>query len=88
MSYTPINLAKLTSDQRRCLRVVSEVPNCAHAARRLHWTQSALRSMLSELTSLFGSRHIDIAGAEVDMSVEFKASIKEADTFSVAKKFH
>jgi hypothetical protein len=44
--------------------------------------------MLSELTSLFGSRHIDITGAEVDMSEEFKASIKEADTFSVAKKFH
>ena len=35
MSPTPLSLAQLPSDQRRCLRIVSAVPDVAHAARKL-----------------------------------------------------
>lgn len=70
-----IDLVKLSSEQRRCLRILSKVPDVAHAARRLHWSQAALKSVLAELLSLLGQRHICISENRVELSVEMREAI-------------
>lgn len=58
----------LTSAQWRCLRVVSEVGDIAHAARKLHWSQAVLKAALAELHERVGAQHIALADERVQLS--------------------
>ncbi len=75
MKATPPNLSPLTPAQRRCLRVLSEVPDMAHAARKLHWSQAELKTALVELQALLGQAHICTEGACVGLSDALKQAL-------------
>lgn len=75
MSPTPLSLAQLPSDQRRCLRIVSAVPDVAHAARKLHWSKATTNAVLAELQSLLGQVHIRLDGKQVGLSEAIKKAI-------------
>ena len=68
MLHSPPSGLLLTSDQWRCLRVLSEVGDIAHAARRLHWSQVTVRAALAELNRRVGADHIKLAGNHVQLS--------------------
>lgn len=78
MKPTQLNLTQLTSDQQRCLRIVSAVPCVAHAARKLHWSQAGLKAVLDELQALLGQAHLWTDGARVDLSDALKKAIAKA----------
>lgn len=80
MRPSPLTLAQLPSDQRRCLRIVSAVPDVAHAARKLHWSQAALNAVLAELQSLLGQAHIRLDAKQVGLSEELKKAILMGET--------
>ena len=61
-------LASLTPAQWRCLRVVSEVADVAHAARKLHCAQALLKAVLADLQAHLGGQHIAWAGESVQLS--------------------
>lgn len=61
-------LATLTSMQWRCLRVVSEVADVAHAARKLHCSQALLRDALETLQACVGAQHLALVGQGVQLS--------------------
>lgn len=67
--------SQLTRVQRRCLRVLNEFPDLAHAARRLHWSRATLREVLSDLVSSLGDRHIHVDGDGVHLSDTLKGAI-------------
>ena len=75
MRPAPLNLTQLPSAQRRCLRVLSEVPDMAHAARKLHWSQAELKTALVELQALLGQTHICTEGACVGLSDALKQAL-------------
>jgi len=61
-------LPPLAGAQWRCLRVVSETGDLAHAARKLHWSQAVLRAVLGDLQASLGSAHVRLAGRQVLLS--------------------
>ena len=75
MSGAPPDLSQLSSAQWRCLRVVSEFSDVAHAARKLHWSQAALRAIVLELQENLGTRHIHVLAGQVQISRPLKAGI-------------
>lgn len=68
----PLPGLRLTSAQWRCLRVLSEVGDIAHAARKLHWSQAVLKSALAELRARMGAQHIALANDRVQLSPTLK----------------
>jgi hypothetical protein len=68
--HCPLLLAlpPLSSAQWRCLRVLSEVADIAHAARKLHWSQALFRATLAELQACVGTQHIAQLGERVQLS--------------------
>lgn len=68
----PLPGLHLTSTQWRCLRVLSEVGDIAHAARKLHWSQAVLKSALAELRAHMGTQHIALADERVQLSPMLK----------------
>ena len=72
MLHSPPSGLLLTSDQWRCLRVLSEVGDIAHAARRLHWSQVTVRAALAELNRRVGADHITLAGNRIQLSPSLK----------------
>lgn len=78
MSLAPLDLSQLHAAQRRCLGVLGEVPDLAHAARKLHWSQAALKTVLAELQVLLGQTHICTVGARVGLSDALKEAIEKA----------
>ena len=73
----PLSGLPLTSAQWRCLRVLSEVGDIAHAARKLHWSQAVLKSALAELRAQMGAQHIALSGKQVQLSPTLKNLIDE-----------
>lgn len=76
MTGVPPDLSTLPSNQWRCLRVVSVYSDIAHAARRLHWSQVALKAMLSDLTISLGFQHIHVESDQVHVSETLKSVIE------------
>lgn len=74
MSAALFDSAYLSSTQRRCLRVVLEFPDLAHAARRLHCSQATLKVALVELETSLGQSHFRLEGVQVSMSDALKNS--------------
>jgi len=72
----PSELPQLPGVQRRCLHVVSEFPDLAHAARRLHWSQVTLKAVLSDLMASLGAQHIYVDGERVHLSETLKSVIE------------
>ena len=72
----PADLPQLPGVQRRCLRVLSEFPDLAHGARRLHWSQAILREVISDLMARLGARHIHVDGDRVQMSETLKSVVE------------
>ncbi|MEO6320180.1 MAG: LysR family transcriptional regulator [Polaromonas sp.] len=68
----PLPGLRLTSAQWRCLRVLSEVGDIAHAARKLHWSQAVLKAALAELHERMGAQHIALADERVQLSPTLK----------------
>ena len=68
----PLPGLSLTSAQWRCLRVVSEVGDIAHAARKLHWSQAVLKSALADLYACLGAQHIALSDKQVQLSPALK----------------
>lgn len=64
----PLLNAFLTSAQWRCLRVVSEVSDIPHAARKLHCSQAVLKAALAELRERLGAQHIVVVDERVQLS--------------------
>ena len=73
----PLPGMALTSAQWRCLRVLSEVGDIAHAARKLHWSQAVLTSALAELRVHMGAQHIALSDKQVQLSPTLKDLIDE-----------
>lgn len=73
----PAELPQLPGVQRRCLCVLSEFPDLAHAARRLHCSQAVLRAKLADLMARLGARHIHVDGERVQLSETLKSAIKQ-----------
>ena len=73
----PLPGLALTSAQWRCLRVLSEVGDIAHAARKLHWSQAVLTSALAELRAHMGAQHIALSDKQVQLSPTLKDLIDE-----------
>lgn len=69
-------LPPLQRAQWRCLRVVSEFGDIAHAARKLHWSQAVLRSMLLDLQATLGVQHVQVCGDRVELSPALKPIIQ------------
>jgi len=69
-------LPPLPRAQWRCLRVVSEFGDIAHAARKLHWSQAFLRSMLLDLQAALGVQHVQICGDRVEVSQALKQALQ------------
>ena len=65
-------LQPLPRAQWRCLRVVSEFGDIAYAARKLHWSQAVLRSMLVDLQAALGVQHVEVCGDQVAVSPALK----------------
>lgn len=63
----------LTRTEWRCLRVVSEVGDIAHAARKLHWSQALLKAALAELQEHMDGQHI----AQTDERVQLSPTLKK-----------
>lgn len=62
-------LPLLNSAQWRCLRVLSEVDgDVAHAARKLHCAQAALKGALAELQTCLGAQHLALSDTRVQLS--------------------
>lgn len=61
-------LAPLSSAQWRCLRVVSDVSDVAHAARKLHWSQPLLKATLAQLQACVGAPHLALRDERVQLS--------------------
>lgn len=70
-------LATLPPAQWRCLRVVSEVADVAHAARKLHCAQALLKSALADLQAQLGAQHIALAGDSVQLSPELQDVLRQ-----------
>ncbi|MEC5214571.1 hypothetical protein RCH06_003136 [Polaromonas sp. CG_9.5] len=68
----PLPGLHLTRAQWRCLRVVSEVRDIAHAARKLHWSQALLKSALADLHACVGGQHIALSDKQVQLSPTLK----------------
>ena len=66
----------LTNAQWRCLRVLSEVGDMAHAARKLHCAQAALKGVLVELQTCLGAQHITLSDARVQLSPALQALLR------------
>jgi hypothetical protein len=75
MSKAPPDLSQLPAPQWRCLRVVSEFSDIAHAARKLHCSQAVLKAILSELQASLGGQHIHVLDGRVQISELLKVSI-------------
>ena len=73
----PLPGLDLTRTQWRCLRVVSEVRDIAHAARKLHWSQALLKSALVDLRACVGAQHIALSDQQVQLSPMLKHLIDE-----------
>jgi len=71
-------LPPLASAQWRCLRTVSEVGDLAHAARKLHWSQALLKSVLAELQATVGAQHVQLADGRVLLSPTLKSLMAPA----------
>lgn len=65
-------LPPLQRAQWRCLRVVSEFGDIAHAARKLHWSQAVLRLMLADLQAALGVQHVQVCADRVELSPALK----------------
>lgn len=61
-------LASLSNAQWRCLRVVSEVGDVAHAARKLHCSQARLKEALADLQVCVGAQHLSLQDERVQLS--------------------
>ena len=72
----PPELPQLSGVQWRCLRVVCEFPDLAHAARRLHCSQPTLKEMLSDLMARLGAQHIHVDAQRVHLSEALKNVIE------------
>lgn len=66
-----------SSARRRCLRVVDEVGDLAHAARRLHCSQAALEAKLAELQSDLGKQHVQVVDGRVQLSAALQNLIRQ-----------
>lgn len=71
----PLPDFSLSRTQWRCLRVISEVSDIAHAARKLHWSQALLRAALAELHGHVGAQHIVLSDERVQLSLTLKKLI-------------
>lgn len=76
MSPALPDLRSLPRVQWRCLRVVSEFGDIAHAARKLHWSQAVLKAMLSDLQASLGAQHVQLADEQVRVSETLKNCIE------------
>ena len=66
--HRPLPPAPLSSAQRRCLRVLSEVGDVAHAARKLHCSQAMLKAALADLQACVGAQHLALRDERVQLS--------------------
>ena len=71
------DLPPLTGAHWRCLRLVGEVGDMAHAARRLHWSQALLKAVLAELQARVGAQHVQLADGRVLLSPTLKNLIRQ-----------
>lgn len=81
----PLPGLHLSRAQWRCLRVVSEVRDIAHAARKLHWSQALLKSELTDLHACVGAQHIALSDKQVQLSPTLKHLIDERLLCEVAR---
>lgn len=73
MSQSPLpDLGSLPRVQRRCLGIVSDVCDVAHAARKLHWSQGVLMAVLSDIQANLGAQHVQVADGRVQVSEALK----------------
>ena len=70
-------LAPLSSAQWRCLRVVSEVGDVAHAARKLHCSQALLKAALADLQTCVGAQHLALLDERVQLSQALQDMLRE-----------
>lgn len=72
--YRPLLvLPPLSSAQWRCLRVLGEVGDVAHAARKLHCSQAVLKDALAELQTCLDTQHLAVSDARVHLSPALQA---------------
>lgn len=69
--------APLSSAQWRCLRVVSEVGDVAHAARKLHCSQALLKAALADLQACVGAQHLALRDERVQLSQALQEWIRQ-----------
>lgn len=74
----PADLPQLTDIQRRCLRVLSDFPDLAHASRRLHCSQATLRQVLLDVMARLGDRHMHVDGDSVHLLATLKSVMEQA----------
>lgn len=67
----------LSSAQWRCLRVVSEVGDVAHAARKLHCAQALLKAALGDLQACVGAQHLALRDERVQLSEALQAWVRQ-----------
>lgn len=67
----------LSSAQWRCLRVVSEVGDVAHAARKLHCSQALLKAALADLQACVGAQHLALRDERVQLSEALQAWVRQ-----------
>ena len=81
--HCPLLLAQapLSSAQWRCLRVVSEVADVAHAARKLHWSQALLKATLADLQACVGAQHLALLDERVQLSQALQELVRERPPF-------
>lgn len=69
------DLSQLSAAQWRCLRVLGEFSDLAHAARKLHWSQAVLSAVVLELQESLGTLHIQVLAGRVQISRPLNAGI-------------
>lgn len=72
-------LARLGPQARgkwRCLQVLMAFEDLAHAARRLHLSQAALRELLLDLQQRLGAEHLRLEGERVALSAALRQALR------------
>ena len=70
-------LSVLTPQSLRLLRTLVRYHSVAHAARRLHCSQSALLEQILQLQCDLGGHAIDIRGDVVDVMAHWRRAIED-----------
>ena len=72
-----LGLPPLSKAQRRCLRILSQVDDVAHAARKLHWSQALFKTTLAELQNCVGTQHIALLDERVQLSQSLQDLLRQ-----------